>query len=170
MINLINKQAARKTAGTTAPAVGGAFLVSQVGAHAAAGFARRLTRLRLKPHDAGILRMLGNTPGLTQQALSKILGMFPSQLVALIDGLEDRGLIARRSSPDDRRRYQLHLTSAGRRTLSKIGKVTVQLEDDLFTALNQRELDLFCQLLRRIVAQQQLTPGVHPAYKQIGRR
>ena len=153
-----------------APAVGGAFLVSQVGAHAANGFARRLSRLRLKPHDAGILRMLGSNPGLTQQALSKILGVFPSQLVALIDGLEDRRLIERRSSPEDRRRYELHLTNAGRKTLSEIGKLTVQLEDDLFAALNKRELDLFCQFLRRIVAQQEITPGVHPAYKQIGRR
>jgi len=153
-----------------APAVGGAFLVSQVGAYAANGFARRLSRLRLKPHDAGILRMLGSNPGLTQQALSKIMGVFPSQLVGLIDGLEERRLIERRSSPKDRRRYQLHLTNAGRKTLTEIGKVTLQLEDDLFTALNQRELDFFCQLLRRIVAQKQITPGVHPAYKQLGRR
>jgi len=152
-----------------APAVGGAFLVSQVGAHAANGFARRLSRLRLKPHDAGILRMLGPNPGLTQQALSKILGVFPSQLVALIDGLEDRHLIERRSSPEDRRRYELHLTNAGRKTLSEIGKLTLQLEADLFAALSKRELDLLCQLLRRIVSQQQLTPAVHPAYKQIGR-
>jgi len=160
----------KSTAGMKAPAVGGAFLVSQVGAHAANGFARRLSRLRLKPHDAGILRMLGSNPGLTQRALSKIMGVFPSQLVALIDGLEGRRLIERRSSPEDRRRYHLYLTKAGRKMLSKIGKLTVQLENDLFTALHKREQGLFCRFLRRIVSQQQLTTGVHPAYKQLGRR
>jgi len=124
----------------------------------------------LKPHDAGILRMLGSNPGLTQHALSKILGMFPSQLVALLDGLEDRRLIERRRSPQDRRRYLLHLTNAGRKALAEIGRLTLLLEDDLFTGLTEPELDLFCQLLRRIVSQQQITAGVHPAYKQIGRR
>jgi len=162
--------AANEMTGIKAPAVGGAFLVSQVGAHAANGFAQRLRKLRLKPHDAGILRMLGSNPGLTQHALSKILGMFPSQLVALLDGLEDRRLIERRRSPQDRRRYLLHLTNAGRKALAEIGRLTLQLEDDLFTGLTEPELDLFCQLLRRIVSQQQITAGVHPAYKQIGRR
>lgn len=152
------------------PVVGGAFLVSQVGFHAANGFAERLAAIGLKPHDAGILRMLGSNPGLSQQALSEILGIFASQLVLLLDNLENRKLIERRSSPTDRRRYLLHLTKAGRKTLAEIGKLTLDLEDDLFTALNQQEKAQLCDLLARIVSEQRITPGVHPAYRQIGRR
>ena len=104
------------------PRVGTAFLLSQAGAHAAIAFGERLQVLSLKPHDAGILRILGSNPGVTQQALSQILGMFPSRLVAVLDGLERQGLIERRASPSDRRVYQLHLNAAGHAALTAIAR------------------------------------------------
>src|SRR5438128_10009651 len=80
-----------------------AFLLAQVGAHAASKFAERLAKLNLAPSDAGILRILAATSAITQQALASALGMVPSRLVSLIDHLESRGLIERRDNPDDRR-------------------------------------------------------------------
>ena len=47
-----------------------AFLLAQVGAHAAIRFGERISRLNLTPPDAGILRMLGASGGLSQQELS----------------------------------------------------------------------------------------------------
>jgi len=152
------------------PPVGTAFLLSQAGAHAAMGFADRLKALNLKPYDAGILRMLGSNPGHSQQTLSGLLGMFPSQLVAVLDALESRHLIERRNQPADRRSYRLYLSRTGRKTLNEIGKLTLRLEEDLFAALSQREKNTLQEFLRRIIAQQEITPGVHPAYRQIGRR
>jgi len=166
---LIDNQFAPATT-AKAPPVGIAFLVSQVGAHAANGFAELLTELELKPNDAGILRLLGSNPGLTQQALSDLLGVFPSQLVALVDGLESRRLIERRNNPLDRRSYQLHLSKKGRKALKEIGRLTNRLEDDLFSAMNRGERLLLHNFMTRIVEQQGLTPGVHPAYKQAARQ
>jgi hypothetical protein len=45
---------------------GMAFLLAQVGAHAASKFAQRLAKLRLSPPHAGILRTLNSTPAITQ--------------------------------------------------------------------------------------------------------
>ena len=149
------------------PPVGGAFLVSQVGAHAALAFGERLAALDLKPHHAGILRMLGSNPGLTQQALSELLGVFPSQLVRFLDSLEERQLIERRDTPGDRRSYRLRLTRKGRSVLTRIGELTQELERDLFAALSATETRVLEELLARVVAQQRITPGVHPAYKQL---
>ena len=159
----------RPEAAAKAPPVGIAFLVSQVGAHAANGFAERLSALGLKVYDAGILRLLGSNPGLTQQALSELLGVFPSQLVALLDGLEKRKLVDRRNNPLDRRSYRLHLSQEGRKTLQEIGRLTLQLESDLFSALTNREKSLLHRWMSRIVSQQRITPGVHPAYRQLAR-
>src|SRR5215831_3728855 len=149
------------------PPVGAAFLVSQVGAHSALAFGERLTVLDLKPHHAGILRMLGSNPGLTQQALSELLGVFPSQLVRLLDFLQKQQLIERREAPGDRRSYRLHLTRKGRSMLARIGELTQELERDFFAALSVAETRLLRDLLARVVAQQKITPGVHPAYKQL---
>ena len=87
------------------------------GAHAASQFAKRLQTLKLAPQHAGILWILNSTPGITQQTLAATLGMVPSRLVALIDEMEERGLIERRGDPEDRRRYALHVTEKGHSTL-----------------------------------------------------
>src|SRR6266436_10140136 len=97
-----------------------AFLLAQVGGHAAMRFGERISRLNLTPPDAGILRMLGNSGGISQQDLSTRLGIHPSRLVAILDALEERQLVERRPHIDDRRQYALHLTEEGQRTLSEI--------------------------------------------------
>src|SRR5579872_1512753 len=99
---------------------GPAFLLAQLGSHAARKFAERLEKLRLQPAHAGILSIVSATPGLTQQALARRLGMVPSRLVALLDELDARGLIRRSSDPRDRRRHALVLTDKGEKALASI--------------------------------------------------
>ena len=147
---------------------GVAFLLSQVGAHAAARFAERIAPLKLKPYHSGILRILANDSGVTQQALCDLLGMFPSRLVGLLDELQKLKLIERRESPSDRRTYALHLTKTGRDALIEIGKLARQHQDDLCAALSKKEQKVLGELLARIVSQQQITPAVHPGYRQMG--
>ena len=149
------------------PPVGVAFLLSQVGAHAAGSFEERLGGMKLKPHHAGLLRMLGSNPGLSQQELSEVFGIFPSRLVVLLDQLETRRLIERRNDPMDRRGHRLHLTNAGRKALTEIGRLTRELETDLCSALSDSEREILTGLLLRIVARQNITPAVHPAYRKL---
>lgn len=149
----------------TFPAVGIAFLLSQVGAHSAYTFEQKLAEIDLNPQHAGVLRMLGNNPGMTQKAMSDLFGIFPSRLVALIDTLEGRGLLTRENNPDDRRSYNLYLTDLGKQCLQKIGALTIELEQDMLSALTQAEIDCLSSYLRRIIAQQKITPAVHPAYR-----
>src|SRR4030088_313136 len=93
-----------------APHDGGvAFLLAQVGAHAAAAFAERIRPLGLTPPQAGVLRRLAQAPGQSQRGLADALGMHAPRLVALIDELEERGLVARDRDPDDRRNYSISL-------------------------------------------------------------
>src|SRR5215468_7300284 len=147
-----------------------AFLLSQVGAHAATQFGERLTSLRLTRPHAGILRLIGLSPGLSQQELGRRLAILPSQLVALLDELEERGLIERRQDPADRRTYALHLTAAGRNTTEQIGRIAREHDDAVCAALHVDERQQLNALLGRIAEQQGLTPGVHPGYRSLGRK
>src|SRR6476646_7784052 len=90
-----------------------AFLLSQLGALASARFAERTRDLGLTPSQAGVLRLLGRSPGLSQRSLADRLGAVPSRVVPLIDSLEARGLVERVRSSTDRRNYELRLTAAG---------------------------------------------------------
>ena len=145
-----------------------AFLLAQVGAHAASKFAGRLAELQLAPPHAGIMGILAGQSGITQQALAEKLGMQPSRLVALVDELETRGLIERRENSEDRRSYALHLTEKGRASLETIGRVGREHQQALLAALTEDERRQLGVLLRRIADQQGLTPGVHPGYARLG--
>ena len=149
------------------PPVGVAFLLSQVGAHAANSFEERLAAMELKPHHAGLLRMLGSNPGLSQKELCDVFGIFPSRLVVLLDQLEARGLMKRRDDASDRRGHRVYLTKAGRTVLTGIGRLTVALETDLCAALTGAERATLGGLLTRIVVQQDIVPAVHPAYRRL---
>jgi DNA-binding MarR family transcriptional regulator len=158
----------RATNPSSDPTSGPAFLLSQVGAHSAALFAERLAPLKLTPAHAGILRVIKQADGLTQQALCERLGMYPSRLVVVLDELEQRGLVERRDSPTDRRSYALYLTEAGRESLEQIALISREHQDTLCAALDESERAQLAGFLTRIAAQQQLTPGVHPGFRRLG--
>src|SRR5215467_11545678 len=80
----------RKQGGLGSESAG--FLIAQIGAHAAARFGEALKPHGFTPHDAGILRIVAMTPGISQQELAKRLGMHASRLVGVLDDLEERRL------------------------------------------------------------------------------
>jgi DNA-binding MarR family transcriptional regulator len=145
-----------------------AFLLAQIGGHAAAKFAERLSSIDLAPQHAGILRVIGAGSGLSQQALAGALSIQPSRLVLLVDELEEKGLVERRDNREDRRVYELHLTAKGRRTLDAISLVAAEHDAATCAALNEGERAELQSLLARIAVQQGLTPGVHPGYRRLG--
>jgi DNA-binding MarR family transcriptional regulator len=149
---------------------GVAFLLAQLGAHAAAAFAERIRPLGLTPPQAGVLRRLGQFPGQSQRGLADALGMHAPRLVALIDELEDRGLVARDRDPEDRRNYAISLTDEGRRALAELGGVAREHELAIAAALDDDERAQLLGLLRRIAEEQGLRPGVHPGFRRMGRR
>ena len=145
-----------------------AFLLAQVGASAATQFAERLSVLQLSPPDAGILRMLRSSAGISQQELSARLGIHPSRLVAILDNLQARNLMERKSNSEDRRLYSLHLTGAGREVLEQIGQIARQHQQALCAGLTGEERDTLTELLTRIAEKQGLVPGIHPGYRRLG--
>ena len=146
-----------------------AFLLAQLGALAGSQFAERLRILELAPADAGILRLLRMTAGLSQQELASKLKIHPSRLVAILDNLEKRGFVERRANPDDRRLYSLYLTKDGGEVLEKIGKVAREHQDALLSTLSPEERDELANLLLKIADQQGLVRGVHPGYQRLGK-
>jgi len=173
MILLCNNKEAMKRkpgedGGSKPKGPGAAFLLAQVGAHAASRFAARLTEADLVPANAGIFRILSATPAISQQALATALGTVPSRLVALVDDLEARGLVERRAHETDRRTYALHLTDKGKATMEIISKIAREHRQDLLAALSEEEQATLSGLLQRVAEQQGLLWGVHPGYARIG--
>ena len=146
-----------------------AFLVAQVGGLAASRFAERLQPLGMDPPQAGLLRAIAEAPGRSQQALSAQLGLLPSRLVTLVDELETEGLVERRRNPQDRRHHALHVTAQGEQRLAALGRQARAHGESLLEPLSDRERATLGRLLRKVADHHELTPGVHPGYRWLGR-
>ncbi|MET9216398.1 MULTISPECIES: MarR family winged helix-turn-helix transcriptional regulator [unclassified Nocardia] len=147
-----------------------AFLLAQLGAHAAQRFAERIAAFGLTPPDIGVLRMVLAAPGRSQRALAADLGVVPSRVVALLDNLDRLGLVERRRSATDRRNHELHPTQAAFALMGDLWPVLQAHEADLTAALSPAEHDQLADLLARVADQQGLDPGVHPGFARLPAR
>ncbi|MEU3193743.1 MarR family transcriptional regulator [Streptomyces sp. NPDC006992] len=150
-----------------APPVGAAFLLAQLGSHAAKLFAERIAELDLTPPQSGLLRLLAGSPGRSQRELADDLGMPPSRFVAFADELEQRGLIERRRNPADRRLYAVHLTDRGEQLLGELRKLGARHERQLTEGLSDAQRRQLTGLLQCVAEQQGLAPGVHPGFRSV---
>lgn len=146
---------------------GFAFLLVQLGTAVARQFGERLAPLGIEPRHVGMLTRLAVNEGRSQQAIGELIGLNPTQMVFVVDELENRGFVERRRNPADRRSYGLFLTSAGRDMLARMKEVARAHQAALGSALSQAEQEQLTSLLRRLAAAQGLTeqslPGAPPA-------
>jgi DNA-binding MarR family transcriptional regulator len=168
--------AARKRHGEGADsgALGGsaAFLLSKVGFEASQRFRQMLAPLGLEPRQFALLRHVSEAEGQTQQALGEALGIPKSRMVALIDDLEQRGLVERRLRPDDRRARALHVTDDGGRCLASAMEVAAEHEAFIRDRLSAAEHRQLVRILQRLTADQDLEvhPNLRSDYESGGRR
>jgi len=144
-----------------------AFLLAQLGAFAAGRFGERAAEVGFTPPEAGLLRLISRAPGQSQQQIAAQLGTRPSRLVALVDGLEQRGLLERRRNTEDRRNYALHLTDTGRAALGVLGQAAAAHEAAIAAPLSPAQRRQLSDLLARLAAGHGLRPGIHPGYRHL---
>src|SRR2546423_14388032 len=81
-----------------------------------------LIPLGLDKKEYAALVLVASEGPLSQQALSVIQGCDRTTMVAVVDRLEDGGLVMRRRNPLDRRAYALEITAKGRRGRGPTGQ------------------------------------------------
>jgi DNA-binding MarR family transcriptional regulator len=153
-----------QTSGVKRPS-GAALLLSQVGAHVSAEFARRLAPLDLRPAHVGILRVLAFRPGLSQQELASAIGAVPSRVVKLLDELSDRDLIERRRSTTDRRNHELHLSPSASDRLAEVREVVGAHDEAVIAGLSPEETQTLLELLNKIAKGQGMASTGHPGHR-----
>lgn len=89
---------------------------------------RKIAEKVLIPHDLTLeqLLLLKNMPvdsGITQSDLGKIANKTPANITRMLDRLEAKALIARRTDPGDRRACLILLTNKGRTFLEGVKEV-----------------------------------------------
>jgi DNA-binding MarR family transcriptional regulator len=115
-------------------------------------FARSVGRAGVTPGQLGVVVMIAANPGLSQTRLGRALGIDRSTMVAMLDGLERRGLIVREPSPHDRRSHALRLSGKGAELLDRLEDAVRAHESDWAGNLSAAERRQLIELLRRLAA------------------
>ena len=97
------------------------------------------------------LRLLSEHGPAGQQGLADSLSLDPSNVVGLLNELEERALITRRRDPVDRRRHIVELSARGGEELCLAYTRLRFVEDDIFSALSADERVTLYELLVRAV-------------------
>jgi DNA-binding MarR family transcriptional regulator len=88
----------------------------------------------------------------SQSEVSRRLRFDPSDLVGIIDALEDAGWVVRGRDERDRRRHQLQLTDAGRKALAERFTLAEEIVDASLAPLDAEEREVFQSMLLRLLA------------------
>lgn len=97
-----------------------------------------------------ILARLSRQPGLSQNEMAAICEVEPITVGRLIDRLEHRGLVERRSDPADRRIRRLHLLPAAQPVLDEISRYREELAEASLSGVDPAARDLFVEALLQI--------------------
>jgi len=113
-------------------------------------FRKTMAAEKITPGQYGVLALIGANDGLSQSALARALGIERSTMVAVIDGLETRGLVDRHPSETDRRSNELSLTPKGRALTDKLGPMVEDHEARMAEGLDADEKAILVDLLKRV--------------------
>lgn len=105
----------------------------------------------LRPRHIIALRLLHERGPMPQHGLGEALSLDPSNVVGLLNELEERGFITRRRDPADRRRHIVELSADGTAELAATDAELGLIEDDLLKALSPEERITLHALLVRAV-------------------
>jgi len=106
--------------------------------------------LSLTPRQFTVLELVGRNPGVVQIDIAELLSMDKATTMALVDRLEARNFLERRTSTIDRRRKDLFLTDEGQAVLQEARDLIAAHERRFTSRFSSAELDALIAQLRRI--------------------
>ncbi|KQY97628.1 MarR family transcriptional regulator [Microbacterium sp. Root53] len=127
-----------------------AFLLARANARSLAVAHAALAEFDLRVRSYSVLALAVAEARLSQRHIAEYLRLDPSQVVALVDELQQRGAVAREPDPNDRRAKVVVATAAGRALHAKAERATNAAEREVLGVLDQDDQDRLRDLLYRL--------------------
>ena len=129
------------------------YLLASLGVALKAQAIARAAASGFELYDYSLLAILGEGDRATQATIADALGLDPSRLVALLDSLEERGMVVRQRDPQDRRRHVVSITDAGSIELARVRAIIRELEDEFFAPLDAESREELHEMLVALAVQ-----------------
>ncbi len=126
------------------------WLLAYVGQITSDRLKKAMSEHGLKPSHCHVITLLFGRGPQSQQALLEEMGVDPSVLVHILNGLEGESLVERRRNPADRRRHIVELTPVGVELIEAVQVTVAAVEKELFADLRQEEIESLMALLSRV--------------------
>jgi MarR family transcriptional regulator, temperature-dependent positive regulator of motility len=107
----------------------------------------------LTPVQYAALEAIEANPGTDQACVAEMIGYDRATIGGVIDRLEKKDWISRVVSERDRRARELSLTTQGKRILSALRPVVLDLQKDILAPLNDDDQAFFIRLARQAIWQ-----------------
>lgn len=105
--------------------------------------------MKLRPVEYTLLTLIAENPGGSLARLARALAVTPPNITHLVDRLEERGLVARSYSEEDRRAQVLHTTAKGTELVRQATARIIAAEKEL-VPLTPGEHALLVELLHKV--------------------
>lgn len=125
------------------------FLTARLAAKGNSYANKLLEEVELNVRQFSVLALAASALKPTQREMSAFVALDPSQIVALVDTLEDRGLVTRETDRRDRRSKNIVATAEGQKLYSQARKITLSAEDHVLSNLTEDERDQLRELLTK---------------------
>lgn len=126
------------------------FLIARANALSLAAGNAALADLGLRVRSYSVLSVAAEGTRPTQREIADFLRLDPSQVVAIIDELQSRGLVERAADPRDRRSNVIDCTDAGQELFRRARVAVLGAERALHSDLSSADRATLARLLKSL--------------------
>lgn len=113
-------------------------------------FQNGLKEYDITPEQWSVLFQIDRTEGLIQKEIAKRSGKDKPTTTRILDHLEGKGLVYKRTGEKDRRSFKVYITDKGRALVKETVPVEDNVTEEIMNCISSEEYEALMELLLRI--------------------
>jgi DNA-binding MarR family transcriptional regulator len=98
-----------------------------------------------------VIKIIGIEGEIMPSTLGKYTGMEKSSLTRMVDDLEKKGIVFRKTDPEDRRKVLVSLTEKGLDCYNLLSQITTEMAEELLQFVDDTDVENFMNSLETMV-------------------
>ena len=117
-----------------------------------------LKELEMWPKQASILHCISKFGPMSSAKLAEHTLSDPAAITRSVDLLAENGMVEKKDASNDRRAWELHLTSKGEKMAREIGRKQETFANEIFSKLSAKDRAAFSDLMDKLTNNLEVLP------------